>query len=115
MARTAEGRRLTEKHKQDQIRLGALAAALTAENAKRLDVEDLDGTRERWEVAQMAIIQTLRRRSEVVAEEYLRAFWAAEGIPPSDLAEIDLPSPREAVEWVVPTIKARTAQYALGS
>lgn len=112
MARTLEGRRLTEEHKQAQIRLGALAAALTLENAKRLDVDDLDGTEVRWATAQAAIVLTLRRRSEVLAEDYLRAFWKAEGIEPSEIVAPDLPDPRETVAWVVPTIKARTARYA---
>lgn len=112
MARTSEGRRLTEEHKLAQIRLGSIAAALTLENAKRLDVNDLDGTRERWALAQQAIIVTLRRRSQVLAEDYLRDFWEAEGVAPRDIVTPDLPDPREAVEWVVPVIKARTAKYA---
>lgn len=114
MARTAEGRRLTEEHKRAQIRLGGIAAALTMENAKRLDPNNLDGTEARWKVAQVAIIQTIRRRSEALAESYLRAFCEAEGVPPIDAVPIDLPSPLDAVEWVVPTIKARTARYANG-
>lgn len=113
MARTAEGRRLTEQHKRAQMRLGALAAALTTENAKRLDADDLDGTQERWSIAQQAIIVVLRQRSRVLAEDYLRAFWEAEGIPPQDIAEPDLRPPAEVVAWVVPTIKARTARYAI--
>ena len=114
MARTPEGKRLTEEHKRAQIRLGALAAALTVENGKRLDADDLDGTRELWQTAQAAIIQTLRRRSEVLAEDYLRAFWKAEGIQPKEFAELDLTPARDAVAWVVPVIKARTARYAAG-
>lgn len=112
MARTPEGRRLTEDHKRAQIRLGALAAALTVENGKRLNVDDLDGSRDLWMTAQAAIIQTLRRRSEVLAEDYLRDFWKAEGIPPTELADLDLPPAREVVAWVVPTIKARMGRYA---
>lgn len=114
MARTPEGRRLTEQHKQAQIRLGAIAAALTVENGKRLDPDDLDGTEARWMVGQVAIIQTMRRRSEVLAEDYLRAFWNAEGSAPTDFAKLDLPSAHDAVRWVVPVIKARTARYANG-
>jgi hypothetical protein len=111
VARTPEGRRLTEAHKQAQIRLGALAAALTVRNAERLDPDNLDATEARWKAGQAAIIATLRRRSQLLAEEYLRAFWAAEGIPPADVATPDLPPIADAVDWVVPTIKARTARY----
>lgn len=113
MARTAEGRRLTEQHKRAQIRLGALAAALTVENAKRLDVDDLDGTEARWLLAQAAIVKTLRRRSELLAEEYLRAFWSAEGMEPEEIVTPDdLKPPVETASWVVPTIKARMTRYA---
>ena len=80
MARTAEGRRLTQEHKLAQIRLGGAAAALTAANARRLDPNDLDGTEARWMAAQVAIVETLRTQSQKLAEDYLRAFWKAEGI-----------------------------------
>lgn len=113
MARTAEGKRLTEEHKRAQIRLGAIAAALTVENAKRrLDLNDLDGSEARWALAQVAIVQTLRRRSQVLAGDYLRDFWRAEGITPAEIVEPRLPAARESVAWVVPMIKARTAKYA---
>lgn len=112
MARTPEGRRLTEEHKRAQIRLGGLAAALTLENAKRLDPNDLDGTQARWVAAQVAIVETLRRRSAALAEEYLRAFWEVEGMQPREIVQPDLTPAIEALAWVVPTIKARTARYA---
>ena len=111
MARTAEGRRLTEQHKRAQIKLGAVAAALSATNAARLDPDDLDGTREAGEARQMAIIATLRAQSQRLAEDYLKAFWQAEGMTPQKVERPKLPPIRESVEWVVPTIKARTARY----
>jgi hypothetical protein len=114
VARTPEGRRLTEEHKRAQIRLGALAAALTVENAKRLDSDNLNGTEARWAAAQAAILLALRRRSQVLAEEYLRAFWDAEDIEPTEIRAPELTDPREAVAWVVPVIRARTALYARG-
>lgn len=114
MARTPEGKRLTEEHKRAQIRLGALAAALTAENAKRLDPENLDATEPKWAAIQIVIINTTRARSVALAEEYLRAFWKAEGMKPRPIVRPDLPPAVESVAWVVPTIKARTARYANG-
>lgn len=114
MARTTEGRRLTEEHKRAQIRLGAIAAALTLENAKRLDPDDLDATEARWKAGQMAIIATMRRRSAALAEEYLLAFCDAEGESPPNFADPDLPSLTDAVDWVVPVIKTRTARYVRG-
>lgn len=112
MASTAEGRRLTREHKAAQTRLGALAAALTMENAKRLDPDDLDGTEATWKAHQAAIIATMRRRSVALAEEYLLAFCEAEGVEPPELVDVELPPIADAVDWVVPTIKARTAKYA---
>lgn len=112
MARTAEGRRLTQAHKHAQIRLGGAAAALTAANAKRLDPNDLDGTEARWMAAQVVIIDTLRTQSQKLAEDYLRAFWKAEGMEPREIVRPKLPPAIESVRWVVPTIKARTKRYA---
>lgn len=114
MARTPEGRRLTEAHKRAQIRLGAIAAALTAQNAKRLDPEALDATEARWLAAQVVIIDTMRAQSAKLAEDYLRAFWAAEGMKPRKIERPELPPAVESVDWVVPTIKARTKRYAPG-
>lgn len=111
MARTPDGRQLTEAHKQAQIRLGALAAALTLNNAARLDADNLDATEARWRAGQLAIITTLRRRSQALAEQYLRDYWAAEGMEPTEIPEVDLTPARDALDWVVPTIKARTARY----
>ena len=105
MARTAEGRRLTQEHKLAQIRLGGAAAALTAANARRLDPNDLDGTEARWMAAQVAIVETLRTQSQKLAEDYLRAFW-------KEIVRPKLPPAVESVRWVVPTIKARTKRYA---
>lgn len=112
MARTVEGRRLTEAHKRQQIRLGGMAAALTAENAKRLDPKDLDGTAARWMAAQIVIVDTLRSQSQRLAEDYLRAFWKAEGMKPQPIVKPDLPPAVHSVAWVIPTIKARMARDA---
>ena len=112
MARTAEGKRLTAEHKRAQVRLAGLAAALTLENAKRLDPEDLDGTEGRWMAAQVAIITTLRVEAERLAEEYLSAFWAAEGMKPRTVVRTELPPAVDSVSWVVPTIKARMRDAA---
>ena len=111
MARTRAGRRLTEAHRAAQIKIGAIAAALTIENGRRLDPDDLDGTGPEWERRQALIIETMRQRSAALAREYVEAFREAEGMDPGELAEPVLPSAREAVGWVIPTIKARTARY----
>ena len=111
MARTPAGRRLTDAHRKAQIKLGGIAAALTIQNAQRLDPDDLDGTGPAWEQRQALIIETMRQRSEALAREYLAAFWEAEGMAPQELVDADLPSARDVVSWVIPTIKARTARY----
>lgn len=107
MARTPEGRRLTEEHRRAQINLGAIAAALTIQNGKRLDPDDLDGTRADWEARQSLIVATLRAESQRLAEEYLKAFRKAEGMAAQDIARPELPPVAESVAWVVPLIKAR--------
>lgn len=111
MARTPEGRRLTEAHKRAQIRLGGIAAGLTATNAERLDMDDLDGSEPRWLAAQVAIIEALREQSHRLAVAYLEAFWKAEGMQPQPIVRPVLPPAAESVAWVVPTIKARLARY----
>lgn len=111
MARTPEGKRLTEEHKRAQIRLGGIAAALTAKNADRLNIDDLDVTRARWLAAQVAIIEALREQSHRLAVAYLEAFWEAEGMEPEPIVRPVLPSAVESVAWVVPTIKARMSRY----
>ena len=111
MARTAEGRRLTEQHRRAQIKLGAIAAALSASNAKNLDPGDLDGTEARWTAAEVVIIEKMREQSQRLAENYLRAFWQAEGMEPRRIERPKLTPAVESVAWVVPTIKARTARY----
>lgn len=107
MAKTELGRKLTAQHKADQVTLAATASALTLANAKRLDVDDLDGTRKAWEARQVLIIETLRRESANRARRYVEAFRAAEGMPPAEFVEPVFPPAIESVAWVVPTIKAR--------
>lgn len=114
MARTPEGRKLTDDHRKAQIKLGGLAAALTIANGKRLDPDDLDGTRDDWEARQIVILDTLRKQSQRLAEDYLKAFRKAEGMDPRDIEKPKLPPVREVVAWVVPTIKARTRDDAQG-
>lgn len=112
MARTEMGRKLTQRHKADQVLLGATAAALTLINAKRLDVDDLDGTEADWKARQLVIIESLRRESARRARRYVEAFRAAEGMSPAKIAEPDLLPALDAIEWVVPTIKARIRDAA---
>lgn len=114
MARTPEGRKLTDDHRKAQIKLAGLAAALTIANGKRLDPDDLDGTRDDWEARQIVILDTLRKQSQRLAEDYLKAFRKAEGMEPRDIEKPELPPVREVVAWVVPTIKARTRDDAQG-
>lgn len=112
MARTAEGRRLTDAHRKAQVRLGGIAAAMTAANAKRLDIEDLDGSGPRWVAAQVAIIEAMRAQSALLAADYVRKFRRAEGLAPVDVATPELPPAIDSVSWVIPTIKARMTRYA---
>ena len=115
MARTPEGQRLTEEHRKAQIRLGGMAAALTVANGRRLNPDDLDDGRDEWEARQMAILATLRAQSQRLAEEYLKAFRKAEGMPDAPITRPELRPVREVTGWVVPTIKARIARGDAGS
>lgn len=112
MARTDEGRRLTDQHRKAQVRLGGIAAGLSAANGKRLDIEDLDGSGPRWMAAQVAIIDAMRAQSARLAVEYVRAFREAEGFDPVDVTVPEFPPAIDAVSWVIPTIKARMTRYA---
>ncbi len=114
MARTEAGRKLTERHKRDQITLAATASALTVANAVRLDVDDLDGSAPRWLARQLLIVDAMRAQSARLARQYVAAFRAAEGMEPAEIAEPDLSPAVEAVAWVVPTIKARIRDASQG-
>ena len=107
MARTALGRKLTKQHKRDQIILAATASALTLANAKRLDIDDLDGTAPEWSARQSLIVDGMRAQSARLARHYVSAFREAEGMEPADAATPNLPPAVESFAWVVPTIKAR--------
>lgn len=103
---------MTDAHRKAQVRLGGIAAALTAANAKRLDIEDLDGSGPRWVAAQVAIVEAMRAQSAALAGEYVRKFRKAEGFAPVDVKAPELPPAIDSVSWVIPTIKARMSRYA---
>lgn len=75
---TTAARRLTEEHRQAQIRNSARAISLTRTTWDALDVADLDASLERWLRAQLPILRRFNGESARLAESYLNAFRQAE-------------------------------------
>lgn len=78
MAATVPARRLTEAHRLAQARLGAETVVAMRAAWGVLDVDDLDGTTERWLTVARPIITTQRRQSALLSANYLRTFKALE-------------------------------------
>jgi hypothetical protein len=92
MAATAPARRLTEAHRLAQARLGAQTIVAMRAAWSILDVDDLDGTTERWLTAARPIITAQRRQSALLAANSVRPFKALElgvgATAPIGLAEV---------------------------
>lgn len=107
MARTAKGRRLTERHRVDQSRIAAaIVKAVSRIFAAKFDVANIDRTA--YEVAQDAarLVLAGRRQSHDFSFEYLHNFHAAEGGDQQD-APVDYDdrySEDQAVTELVQTI-----------
>lgn len=78
MAATAEARRLTEAHRLAQLRLGAQTVQSMRSVWPLLDVDDLDGTFERWLRPVTTIINGQRATSARLAANYMRTFKTLE-------------------------------------
>ncbi len=85
MAATVAARRLTETHRLAQARLGSQAVSAMLATWRLLDPDDLDGTFDRWLVANMPIIAGQRRASARLAANYLSSFKTLELSRPSDV------------------------------
>lgn len=78
MAATEAGRRLTDAHRIQQARLGASAAAATADMASIIDPTNIAGTVGPWLDQQVALVATTHQTGVRDAQEYLEAYRAAE-------------------------------------
>ena len=74
MAATAEARRLTEAHRLSQVRLGTRTAGQILATWPLLDINDLDGTFDRWLRAVLPIIETQHTTSARLAGNYVDLF-----------------------------------------
>lgn len=78
MARTAEGRALTEAHRRRQLGVAAEAEAAARALWRRLDVADLDRSEPAWLAANVAAARTLHERSAEIAAGYVPMYRDAE-------------------------------------
>jgi hypothetical protein len=99
MASTPTGRRLTELHRQGQLRIGADTVRQMLAAWRVLDPQDLDGSFPSWLRIVEPLIQSQRAASSRLAAGYIQAYRtaeirtrAAEGV-----VALAAPAPSEAV------------------
>jgi hypothetical protein len=78
VAASAEGRRLTEQHRQDQLALRAAFLQQFLQLWPLLDENRLDETSPGWVAAVMGILRPYRRRSAEIATNYFTEYRQAE-------------------------------------
>jgi len=78
VASTATGRRLTEAHRQAQLKVGAQTVRRMLDAWRILDPQDPDGTFPAWLRTVQPIIEAQRATSAQVAARYVQAFRVAE-------------------------------------
>lgn len=78
MARTAEGRRITDAHRRRQVRVATSADSRLRRSMLLLDPSDIAGTRSAWQASVVSVITDFQRTSEREAVEYLSRFRLAE-------------------------------------
>ena len=81
MANTEAGRLLTEAYRDRQLALRAATVQDLITVWPLFDIDDIDGSWSRIEVALLALIAQRRRVSAGIASDYFRAFRTAEGAP----------------------------------
>jgi hypothetical protein len=74
MAATREAQRLTETHRLSQARLGARVVAQILATFPLLDVEDVDGSFDRWIRAVLPLIEAQHTTSARLAANYVDLF-----------------------------------------
>ncbi|MBF4549678.1 hypothetical protein [Pseudoclavibacter sp. VKM Ac-2888] len=78
MARTADGRALTEAHRLAQIRVGAQAEVAARALWPRLDVDDIDASVPMWMAANLVVAERQHDASVAMAAAYLEEYQRAE-------------------------------------
>jgi hypothetical protein len=81
MASSEAGRLLTEAYRGRQLALRAATVQDLLTVWPLFDLDDIDGSWSRIEVALLALIAQRRRASAGIASDYFRAFRTAEGAP----------------------------------
>lgn len=77
MANTAEGKRLTEKHRQDQIRVAERTERRIKGTSRLVSVEDLDGSW-RWRLEVQRIVEDEYNKSQRIASTYVDQYSLVE-------------------------------------
>lgn len=89
MASTTEAGRLTEAHRLAQARLGAETVEQLLEVWPLLDPADIDTTTARWLRIAIRVVTAQRRRSALLAANYLSTFRAIElGVTATPIAPV---------------------------
>ena len=89
MARSTEGRALTEWHRRQQITIGLDAELEARAQFDRLDVSALDRTTPAWLAATAGLLMSRRAQSSAAARSYVEEFREAEGEIPSPVVTAD--------------------------
>ena len=104
MARTIDGRRLTESHRLAQARLGARAVAMMRDLWPLLDMTALDATTPRWLRAAVPMVQSQSVASARLASSYVQSFRRVEA--PSAAALRPFVAPPPPAQQVVTSLTA---------
>lgn len=115
MAATATAARLTEAHRQAQLRLGAQTAAQMVAAWRIIDPEDLDATVEAWLRVTIPAVGAQKAASARLAAAYLRAYRGLEAGPGQIVPALaDNLDPRQALTSLTVTgpvkVKLATAR-----
>jgi len=119
MASSPQAARLTQAHRTAQGRLAAIVAREVRQLWPLLDVDDLDGTIDRWLRVAVPAVQRHRAASARLAADYVRAFRTLElGPDPLYLPKLETVAPTEQIITsltVVGPVSIKRAATAAGT
>lgn len=78
MAKSDEGRALTEAHKARQVQIASVSTATAVALWGRLDVNDIDASTPAWLASMTGLVDRQVSASQVTAAEYFEAYSGAE-------------------------------------
>lgn len=115
MAATATGTALTQRHRRQQLAVGAMALQRLLVLRRGLDLDNLRDTWEPFEEGLVANIKLHRRYSAAIASNYYRNFRTTEGVPgtaaPKLVTEVNEPALRGSLRFAGPHTAQKVARY----